>query len=283
MISVVILTMNEEANLPRCLESVRFSNDVVVVDSGSRDKTKEIARAYGVRVFENEFESFAAQRNFAMKQDFRNRWALHLDADEVVTPSLANELLEVATRRDTKPVYRVASKLIFMDKWVRFAGMYPSYQVRFGRVGDLVFVDHGHGQRETQPPEEVGTLQSALLHFNFSKGINDWMGRHLRYALDEAIDISGRRSELSVRGLFHRDATERRRAVKEFANLLPCRPFFRFFYTYVIRGGFLDGAAGWHYARLMGTYQYLIDLNRAEIEGGFREVTRSSDGKKRDS
>ena len=271
MISVVILTLNEATSLQRSLDSVAWSNDILVVDSGSTDATVEIARAAGARVVSRGFDSFAGQRNFAMETGaFRNQWVLHLDADEVVTPALRDELQARAGSGDDTgfPVYRLPSRLIFMGQWLRHAGMYPAYQVRFGRSGALRFVDHGHGQREVQPPGQVGTCANPLDHYNFSKGINDWFARHLRYARREAgqarADAGG---ALPLRGLAAADATQRRRALKQLAQRLPLRPLLRFLYVYIIKAGVLDGRAGFHYAALMGIYQYMIDLNELELKG----------------
>jgi glycosyltransferase involved in cell wall biosynthesis len=143
MISVVILTLNEAGSLQRSLDSVAWSDDVLVVDSGSSDDTVAIARAAGARVLVRAFDSFAGQRNFAMDTGaFRHRWVLHLDADEVVTPALREELLVLAASTDAAyPVYRLPSRLIFMGRWLRHAGMYPAYQVRFGRAEALRIAD----------------------------------------------------------------------------------------------------------------------------------------------
>jgi hypothetical protein len=155
--------------------------------------------------------------------------------------------------------------LIFMGRWLRHAGMYPAYQVRFGRTEALRFMDHGHGQREVQDASQVGTLRAALNHHNFSKGVNDWFRRHLRYAQLEAIEASSGGPGVGVLAeVFARDPTQRRRALKALATRLPARPLLRFLYCYVIRMGFLDGRAGFHYSRMLGIYQYLIDLNLKE-------------------
>ena len=268
MISVVILTLNEADNLPRCLASVAWTDDVVVLDSGSTDATVEVAQAHGARVLTRAFGSFAGQRNYAMEQaGFRHPWVLHLDADEVVTPALREELQAVAGTAGTPfPVYRVASKIIFMGRWLKHAGMYPAYQVRFGRSEALRFIDHGHGQREVQPPDQVGTLRHPLEHYNFSKGVNDWFARHLRYAEREAgLMLAERGQPLRPRQLFNSDATVRRRALKHLAARLPLRPWLRFFYTGILRGGFLDGIAGLRYARMLAIYQQFIDINLDEL------------------
>lgn len=274
MISVVILTLNEAANLPRCLTSVAWSDDVVVLDSGSTDATVEVAQALGARVLVRGFDSFAGQRNFAMEQaGFRHPWVLHLDADEVVTPALRDELLAIASAADARfPVYRLASKIIFMGRWLKHAGMYPAYQVRFGRGEALRFIDHGHGQREVQPPDQVGTLHQPLEHYNFSKGVNDWFARHLRYAEREArLMLVEREQPLRLGQLFGRDATLRRRALKRLAARLPMRPWLRFFYAGILRGGFLDGVAGLRYARMLAIYQQFIDLNLQELRAPERQ------------
>ena len=269
MISVVILTLNEADNLPRCLESIRWCDDVLIMDSGSTDDTTAIARAAGARVLTRPFDTFANQRNHAMEQGaLRHPWVLHLDADEVVTPELRDELQALAAGTNAgQPVYRVPSKLIFMGRWLRYSGMYPAYQVRFGRREQLRFVDHGHGQRESLPPDQVGTVSAPFNHYNFSKGINDWFARHLRYARAEAEQaLAERREPLRWGDLLGLDPTVRRRALKRLANRMPLRPALRFVYAYVVRRGFLDGRAGFRYARMLGIYQYFIDLNVLELD-----------------
>ena len=268
MISVVILTFNEAGNLPRCLDSVRFSDDVLVLDSGSTDDTCRIALEHGARVMTRAFDTFAKQRNHAMEQgELIHPWVLHLDADEVVPPELRAELEAVANAPgDMHAAFRIPSKLIFMGRWLRHSGMYPSYQVRFGQRGQLRFVDHGHGQREALPAERIGTLSAAFDHHNFSKGINDWFARHLRYAAAESAQALAEREQvLTLADLFKGDPTRRRRALKRVANRLPFRPTLRFAYVYLLRAGFLDGIAGYRYARMLAMYQYFIDLNMAEL------------------
>ena len=186
MISVLILTLNEAQNLPRCLESVAWSDDVLVVDSFSTDRTVELARSRGARVLQNRFEDFARQRNFGLREGkLKHDWVLHLDADEVVTPELQAELQALANRAE-HDAYRVASKMMFQGRWLKRSGMYPSYQVRFGRRDRLKFQQVGHGQRESLATGSVGTLREPLLHHSFSKGLADWIERHNRYSTAEA-------------------------------------------------------------------------------------------------
>lgn len=268
MISVLILTFNEERNLPACLKSVTWSDDVLVLDSFSTDKTVEIARVAGVRVLQNRFVNFAEQRNFGLEQGgLKHEWVLHLDADETVPPDLQNEMVLCAHASD-KDAFRLASKLMFQDHWLRHSGMYPSYQVRFGRRDKLRFVQVGHGQRENLPAERLGTLQHALKHYSFSKGIHDWVEKHNRYSTDEARhfvnDLAG--CPLDWAGLFALgDAMRRRRVLKHFAFHLPFRPAFRFFYMYCLKLGFLDGIAGFRYCCLLAFYEFLMTLKIQEL------------------
>jgi hypothetical protein len=261
LISVVVLTKNEADNLPRCLDALEFSDDVLVLDSGSTDETCAIAGARGARVMTRAFDSFGRQRNFAMESGgLRHEWVLHVDADEVVTPELRVELQRIARVGASTPAFRSPSRMMLMGRWLKHAGMYPSYQVRFGRRDELRFVDHGHGQREALPPEQVGTIDAPFDHYNFSKGLDDWHARHRRYAAEEAQQMLAERSELlGLAQLFSGDPTQRRRALKRVSAKLPFRPALRFAYAYLLRGGFLDGRPGLLYARMLATYQRYID------------------------
>ena len=271
-VSTLILTLNEEANLPRCLESLAWCDDIVVADSFSSDRTVEIARAAGARVVQRGFDSFAGQRNFALDNvNLRNEWVLHLDADEVCTESLREEI----QRRTLDPqidAYRVPSKMIFLGRWLRYAGMYPSYQVRLGRHPVFRFKQVGHGQREDIDPSRVGTLRSPYLHYSFSNGLDDWFRKHNRYSTDEAMEIveHGANVRLDLGGLFSiRDPTRRRRALKTFANRLPFRPAWRFFRAYILKLGCLDGFPGFYiaWATAFGVAVFVHVPNPAGIPG----------------
>lgn len=268
MIAVLILTLNEEINLPACLASVAWADDVLVLDSGSTDRTVEIARARGARVLERPFDNFATQRNHGIDRgDFGAKWILHLDADERVPPELRDELVRVAAGAASLPAYRVASKLMFRGRWLKRSGMYPAYQVRFGRGQALRFVQVGHGQREAIPPHEVGTLRAALIHEAFAKGVDEWTERHARYAADEAAARAANAEPFAadLARLLSRDPVERRRAAKRLSWRLPARPWFRFFYMAVLRGGLLDGRAGLEYCRLLADYERMTDIKTREL------------------
>ena len=129
-ISILILTLDEAANLPACLQSAAWSDDIVVLDSFSRDGTVEIARAADARVFQRQFDDFARQRNHAIDHvDFRHPWVFHLDADERFTPQLVEECRAVVAD-DAHSGYLVPSKMMLWGKWLRHAADYPVYQMR---------------------------------------------------------------------------------------------------------------------------------------------------------
>lgn len=274
-ISVVILTFNEASNLPRCLASVAWCDDILVVDSGSTDATVAIAKAAGVRVLQRSFDNFASQRNFALENgNLKHEWILHLDADEEVSAELLAAMCAVTRLPTPKDGYRVPARIIFMGRWLKHAGMYPCYQVRFGHRDRLRFKQVGHGQREMLEPDQLDTLNADLIHHNFSKGVSDWFIRHARYAQDEAQFAYLDNQPIRLRPLFQRDPVELRRAMKRLAMKMPFRPLLRFVYVYLFKRGFLDGMIGLHYALMMMIYEYMISLNLREIEQNQREVAR---------
>ena len=256
MFSVLILTRDEEANLGRCLASVSDCDDVVVLDSGSRDRTTEIARAAGGRVFTRAFDDFAGQRNFAQREiRFRHSWVFHLDADEQMTPALSAECRTVAARTDVDGFY-VAPRMLFQGRWIPHCTDFPAWQARFVRAPQFTFVQTGHGQREA-PHLRLGRLQENYLHDLSAGGEATWLDKHRRYAAQEAAaHLAG--GGVRWHHLVSADALRRRRALKSASLALPGRPVLRFLYQYFLRGGFLDGAPGRRYCQLLARYEQFI-------------------------
>ncbi len=267
-ISILILTLNEEKNLPACLEAIAWCDDIIVLDSFSNDGTVEIAEKFGVRVYQRQFDNFAGQRNFALTDfDFRHEWVFHLDADEIITDELKSEM-EIEIENANVDAFRVPSKMIMLGKWLRYSGMYPAYQVRLGRTDVLRFKQVGHGQREDMDASRVGTLKNPYFHYSFSKGFEDWFRKHNRYSTQEAIEglMILRKKSIDWGDLFSRGSpTRRRRAIKDISVRLPFRPLLRFFYLYILRRGFLDGRVGLTYCLLISIYEYMIVLKMKEL------------------
>jgi glycosyltransferase involved in cell wall biosynthesis len=243
---------------------------VHVLDSGSTDRTREIATARGVTVHVNPFTSFGAQRNWAIDNiRMKHSWHFHLDADERFTPAIVSEMLKRLGPDGSLPryvAYLVPSKLIFMDKWLRHSGGYPTYQVRLFKFGRCRFIDFGHGQRE-DANGEVGSLVNPYLHYNFSKGMADWFTKHNGYSSREAGEaVSIRAEKIKLSGLWNRDRLIRRRTLKNLTYHLRGRGIFRFFYTYVIRAGWLDATPGFHYSAMLSTYEHWTELKIREQE-----------------
>lgn len=265
-VSVVILTFNEDVNLPRCLEALTWCDDIWVVDSYSTDRTVEIAKNFGARVLQREFDNFAGQRNYAIDHcKFRHDWILHLDADEVCTNELRVEV-ENAVRATGYTAFRVPSKTMFHGRWLKYSGMYPTYQVRLGKSPDFRFIQVGHGQREAVDPASIGTLDEPYLHYSFSHGIESWLAKHNVYSSAEAqhaLTVS-KSERVSLNSILF-DTTVRRRFMKRLSFLLAFRPTLRFLYMFFIRRGFLDGWAGYQYCRLLGLYEGMIDAKVSEL------------------
>lgn len=267
-VSVLILTYNEERNLLRCLAALDWCDDIIIVDSGSTDATVEVAQQIGARVLHRPFDNFANQRNFGVEEGKpRHDWILHLDADEVVTPEFSQRLAPLEPKGGID-AYRIPSKTMLNEHWLRYAGMYPTYQVRLGHRDRLRFKQVGHGQREDLSPSRIGTFEEPYLHYNFSQGLAAWIRKHLRYAEDEArLLLTVREGEQKSTGrLLGCGGTDRRRKLKDLSARLPLilRPMARFLYVLIWRRGFLDGRYGLLYAMMLSVYEGMTAILVAE-------------------
>lgn len=266
MISILILTLNEETNLPSCLESVKWSNDIVVFDSYSTDRTVEVAKEAGVRVIQREFDDYAGQRNAALNEvDYKYPWVLMIDADEIVPEELFKEIDNRLKNINEKTcLFRMRRKDFFMGKWIRYSSGYPTW---FGR---LIKIGYVHIERavneEYYADGKVELLKEHLLHYPFNKGFSAWLERHNRYStMEAALLFENGVPELKWSDLFRGDATIRRKNIKALLYRLPCRPFLVFFALYILRRGFLDGRAGLTFCLLRTFYEFMIDNKVMEL------------------
>jgi glycosyltransferase involved in cell wall biosynthesis len=264
-ISVVILTYNEEAALPGCLDSVRWCDDVVVFDSHSTDRTRAIASESGARVALRQFDDFASQRNAALAEPFKHPWVLMLDADERVPSDLAREMTEaVVAAADDVGAFRMRRKDMWGTKWLRRSTGYPTWFARLVRVGQVKVSRPVNESYDVQG--RCGVLESHLLHYPFLKGLSWWVARHNQYSSSEAaIVLAERRDPVPISSLFDRDPVIRRRTLKLLSHRVPARPLMVFAYLFVLRGGFLDGIPGLRYSLLRSWYEMMIDLKIAEV------------------
>ena len=279
MISVLILTLNEEQNLPRLLQNVAWSDDIVVFDSFSSDRTIDVARQAKARVFQRRFDNEREQRAASLKVGFKYPWVYNPDADELATPELRDEMFSVV-RDPARPelAYRARFKTMFMGRWIKHSSLYPTWFMRLFRPEHLRFERTINLRYVVDGP--VGRLSNHFEHYTFSKGLEAWFAKHNVYSSFEAREglesLSGGNSRASVTwgSLVSSDPSERRRALKELSFRLPCRPLLRFLYMYALRRGFLDGAAGYHYCRLLSIYEYMIVMKMREGRGAESEAAR---------
>ncbi|MFD1016340.1 glycosyltransferase family 2 protein [Winogradskyella rapida] len=265
MFSIVILTYNEESSIQSCLESINWCDDIVIIDSYSQDQTLEIGEKFGARVYKNEFVDFAQQRNFANEEiKFKYQWVFHLDADEHFNLDLKKEC-EVAIKKYEYGAFMVPSKTMLYDKWIKYAANYPVYQMRFHKIGDSRFIQHGHGQRETDLRKGLGFLTTPYEHFSYAKGITNWLQKHVKYAEEEAYQFYQDNEKIKIKNLFSKNTIEQRRAIKRISATLPFRPVLRFLYFYIIKMGFRDGRIGYEYCKLQYLFELMVVFKSFEI------------------
>ena len=264
-ISVLILTWNEEANLAECLRSCAWCDDIVVFDSMSTDRTRQIAAATAVRFYERPFDNYAAQRNAALTQiAYQHPWVLMVDADERVTPALVAEMERAIAAADPDTVlFRMRRMDYFLGRWLRRSSGYPSWFGRLVKLGRVRVVREVN--EEYLADGNVGHLREHLIHHPFNKGIAYWIERHNRYStMEAAAMLEVRTAPIYWGALAGMEPIARRRELKKLAYRLPLRPAIVFLYLYVVRGGFLDGRAGFAYSRMRAAYEFFIDLKVLE-------------------
>ncbi|WP_204104461.1 MULTISPECIES: glycosyltransferase family 2 protein [Spirulina sp. CCY15215] len=267
MFSIFILTHNEELDIAACIESALLSDDVIVVDSYSSDRTLEIAHRYEVQVVCHKFASHGKQRTWMLQNiATRHDWVYILEADERMTPALFTECLQAIQNSDNVGYY-VAERVIFMGHWIRHCTQYPRYQLRLLDKNKVWFSDYGHTEREIYQGK-TSFLQSNYPHFTCSKGFSRWLEKHNRYSTDEARETIYQLQckHINWQDLFWGNTeVKRRRALKDLSLRLPFRPLIRFLYMYFFLGGILDGKAGLTWCILQAFYEYLILLKMEEL------------------
>lgn len=268
MISILILTKNEQQDLPGCLESVSWCDDIHVYDSFSEDDTIEIATKAGAKITQRKFDNWSAHQNWGLDNiPFKYPWVLYIDADERVSESLKNTLLSL----DLSKLEIVACEIRRRDfawngTWLKHAQISPFYlrffrpdKMRYERLVNPISIPDGPTAR----------LDGYLDHYPFSKGFRFWIQRHLGYADMEAAtrieDMGKGRVFSAQKALFSKDFTEKRFHQKGLFYKLPGRPVIKWFYMVFWRRAFLDGKAGITYATLQSIYEYFIILKTKEL------------------
>jgi len=271
-LSVVILTHNEERNLPDCLKSLAgLDCDIFVVDSGSTDRTKEIALAAGAKLAEHPFENYAAQRNWAQQNlPIESGWLLHLDADERLTAELRDEIAALFGPENSRRLaeadgFMLRKRTIFMGRWIKHGAHYPSYHLRLFRKS------HGACEERLYDQHFVVKGKIATLEHDYldvlCADLDSWLARHLRWAELEARELMRRDADDNsprVHAAPFGNPIERKRWLRNGVyNRSPlfARALLYWFYRYILRLGFLDGKEGFIFHFLQGLwFRLLVDI-----------------------
>lgn len=270
-VSFIIPTRNEERNIRGAIESViEWAGEVLVLDSFSSDRTVSLAQEMGAGVAQRRFDTFAAQKNWALDNlPLRNEWVFFLDADERVTPGLRDEMAAVlGDSRDAHDGYFVGMKQLFMGLRIAHGGWFPNLRLllfkrRLGRYERRIVHEH------LLLKGKAGQLRNLLIHDDH-KGIHQYFERHNVYSTKEALEayrhLTGDSSEHSLGASLKGSSPERRRALKQWAyRHVPFRALFKFGWSYILKRGFLDGRVGFRYCLLQSFYEYQVSLKLLEL------------------
>ena len=272
-VSVIVPMKNEAANLPRCLGSVDWANEIFAVDSRSIDGSVEIAQAHGARVVQFDFNgTWPKKKNWALDNlPFANEWVLILDADEALPKEAADEISAAIAQAVDLAGYWINRRFMFMGRCLRHS-YYPNWNLRLfrhrlGRYEKLTAADTRSGDNEVHEhvilQGTTGRLKCQMDHYAFPS-IEVFVEKHNRYSNWEARVSADHRLSTSIARI-HGSPAARRRRLKVLSQYLPCRPLLRFLYIYIWQKGFLDGREGYYFARLHALYELLSVVKTYEL------------------
>lgn len=253
-ISATIITLNEAEHIRLACESVSWADEIVVVDSGSTDGTREIARECGARVIENAWPGFAAQKQFAAEQTSHD-WIFSLDADERVSDELRKSIQSLLNKDDAPRAdgYSIARRAFYMGRWIRGGGWYPDRQLRlYNKTRGRWEGAHIHESVKMDPDARVQLLPGDLLHYT------------VKDAAEHQRMIGERYAPLGARKMFDQG---RRASALQIATAGPAA----FIRSFILKGGFRDGLAGFAIARFAAHHAFLKHLMLRELQQRARE------------
>lgn len=270
--TAIILTKNEEANISRCIESIKhLVSRIVVIDSFSSDNTVELAKSYGAEVYTHPWKHYAAQFNWALDNvDIKTKWVFRFDADEQVTPELDEEIREKCKLHANDDVsgFMMRYKMFFLGRFLMHGGWYPFLKITIFKNGKGRFEDRAMGEHIILSEGRCIDLHNDCIHYDF-KDLTSWIDKHNKYATREVAD---RQFVLSPQNkLNHLDGQpEKARKLRD-SLYYKLPPFFRaklyYWYRYYIKLGFLDGRPGKIWAFMQAYwYRYLIDAKLYEAD-----------------
>jgi glycosyltransferase involved in cell wall biosynthesis len=277
-LAVIILTLNEQKHIERCIRSLMgIAQHIIVVDSFSTDDTVKISLSLGAKVVQRQWKNYADQFQWAIENCADDvDWLMRMDADEYLEPDLASEILE---KLPSLPVHvdgiYLKRKVLFMGQWIRYGGFYPHTLLRIWRNGQGHIEQRWMDEHLVLPSASKAIVLNGHLVDDNQKGITFWISKHNRYASREMADILIRKyfpsqGDYALREMYADPQARRKRFLKNNLYLkLPIglRAILYFFYRYFIQFGFLDGSKGfiWHFFQGLW-YRLLVDVKVLEVE-----------------
>ncbi len=280
-VSILVPIKNEEANLHRCLRSVGWADEIIVVDSASTDRSAEIALSHGAQVVQFHFNgTWPKKKNWALENiPFKHDWVFLLDADEVLPPEAEQEVANAVRSGTDVAGYWVNRRFMFMGKWLRHS-YYPNWNLRLfrhalGRFEKITTLPTNSGDNEVHEHlivrGKTARLAFEMEHYAFPS-VETFIEKHNRYSNWEArVALDPGALETSLQD----SSAAARRRLKRLAYRLPFRPFLRFLYIYIWQRGFLDGREGFYFARLHAFYEFLTLAKTFELKKSLPSETSS--------
>lgn len=273
-VSVLVPVKNEQRHIAECLASVSWADEVVIVDSTSTDQTLEIAVSTGAQVTQFSYvPGGPRKKNWALKNlSFRNHWILILDADERITPNLANEIADAIGKPGSHVGFYLNRRFNFLGRWIYHAGYFPSWNLRLFRLGCGFYETLSHDSQNSGDNEvhehvilngSAGFLNSPMDHYAYPT-LADFIDKHRRYAYWEAEMFETESAPTSDGSEMSRGLAARR-SIKRLARRFPFPHWFRFAYHYGLKRGFLDGVEGYIFCHLLAEYEFWIWARSREI------------------
>ena len=264
-IAVVILTLNEEINIERCILSANWANEVIVLDSGSIDKTLSIAHKHGIKTYvhiQNRPFKISDQRNYALEEcNLSSDWVLFLDADEIITPELQKNLKCTLQTNTEFNAYALTPKYIFWGKWLKKTQGYPNWHDRMVKLREVKFV--GGVWEHFDETAKKGFIKIPYVHYANSHGFDIWIDKHQRYSSWNAqIYFNYLKTKDTIELKTNRKLVLRKLAAK----FLFFTPPLRFIHMFIIRGGFLEGWKSFLFCSLYFIYESMTYIKVIELK-----------------
>lgn len=269
ILSIIILTYNEEKNLAKCLSSLRdLDAAIYIVDSYSTDATEQIAKTYNAHFIQNEFTTHVKQWQFALSiAHINSEWILGLDADQELTPELVAEIKNTLKNDPGENGFYLNRRNYFLNKWIKHGGYYPRYLLKLFRKKAVYLDENEMMDHHFYVQGKTAKLKFDIIENNLNEDLTFWIAKHNKYASLQA-DEEFKKLDLSKGKLFGQQ-DERRLYLKNRWNNLPLflRPLIYFMYRYFIQLGFLDGIKGliFHFLQAFW-YRFLVDAKIYELK-----------------